>query len=329
MSVIKYILSLVVGILVGWGAKFFVQGVSWEQLKSINNNYANIIGLLISTIAAIVTTVYVIFTYRQMRASERATALAEQSATCSQIALETNQDMVASMKLQLKQANHPCLSPSIKRTIGTDCFYENRRQLYITVEVKNIGNGPAISIYGFAWFVLKHTQQRASSLVPMEFVPSYKPHLEVGKKCECRMRFETKEIEALLEDLRISNDLNMDRIQNRPSDHPYPGTDLLIKIYYRNISNQWYEISYQREIYSIVTEKKESEEDDGYPYTFVGEKEVPPDELLPTDVFKLQLVSEAFSGLDIKMVEASVIQSLLIAYEEYLPNPFTMRSTIQ
>lgn len=254
--------------------------------------------------------------------------LAEQTAACSQLALQTNQEMVESMKQQLKQANHPCIVVRINKATGTECFYKKRRQLHVSINLGNIGNGPAISIYAFGWFRLKYSDYRGSELVPMFFMPGYIPNLAIGEKRDCGIRFETKEINALITDLRRSYLLNMERIKNDPTQSVFRHPDLLIKIYYRNISNQWYEITYQREVNNLLTVKERQGGDvfiDNYPEY---KKPVPPGKLLSKESFDLCFISEAFSMTNVQLVSADVLKSLLFQYKNDIPMPFNEDETV-
>lgn len=306
-----------------------------ETIKNINTNYANVLGFGTSLLTAMVTIIYVTFTYRQTKASEKTVILAEQSSSFSQQAATANQQMVESMHKQLKQANHPCIIPRITATHGSKCFYKDRRQLLINFEISNIGNGPALGIYAFAWFKLKYIKYHDNDLVPMFYLPDYVPSLAIGEKAECSLRFENEEIDVLVEDLNQEYKLNMERVNTNPSRPVFHGTDLVIKIYYKNISNQWYEATYMQEIKGLFI--KNEEKADKSPKDIENSKgrtspkrekqinkHVPPKKLLAKDEFTLGLASEMYSILDIKMVSRSQLYELLEIYNYELNDPVSV-----
>lgn len=302
---------------------------STDIIKNINNNYANVIGFMVSFMTAIITTIYVIFTYKQVKVAEQSIALAEQSATYSQLAVTANQEMVESMNQQIKQANNPCIVPEITKSHGTSCFYKTRRQLHINFEIKNIGDSPAISIYAFAWFKLKHTLCDGKDNVAMYFLPDYIPNLEVNKKNKFSVRFETDEIKALINDLSRAYSLNTERINTDPSKAAYPDTDLVLRIYYKNIAGQWYEVTYIREILSIEVKGKSFEDKKSNKTKIKAfEKSVPPQSLDNRDVFELEFISEMFSLLDIKLVDEDKIEKLLSPFKDELNNPVNKEEVI-
>lgn len=321
MKYIVNMLILVIGIIIGvtvkWSLLIHIQP---ETLKEVNNSYANLIGLGISLSTALITTTYVIFTFRQMRASERATVLAEKSVMLSQLAVNSNQEMVESMKQQLKRANNPCIIPKITEANGTNCFYKDRRQLHIHIELNNIGDGPALSVYTFAWFRLKYIKNSDSDLVSMDHFPAFVPSIAINEKSICRVRFETKEIKLLIKDLEKRYALNMERIAVDPSKAVFKGADLMLKIYFKNVSNQWYEVTYICEVNKLkVGEERDNlkeVKDDEKIRTTV--KEIPPRELLPDEAFELAFISELFSAIDVKLVNSEEILKHLSKYKDEL-----------
>lgn len=327
MKWIKYMGIFVAGLFVGLAIDGLLKGyISLDSFKYINNNFANILGFLANLMMVIVTVIYVIFTYKLTTNSETTTKLAEKSAEYSKQAASANVQMVESMHQQLKQSNHPCIIPNIIGAFGTRCLSGDHRQLNIDLELRNTGNGPALSVYAFAWLKPKYLNFDSDQLIPMYFLPGYKPTVSVEEKCTVHVKFGPDAIKYLLNDLEKAYELNTIRVKTDPSKSVFLGTDLVIKVYYKNISDQWYEVTYVRIINGLksvlydasLNEYVEVNPDETN--SKIKTKRVPPENLLPIEGFEMDFISELFSTLNVKLISSDTIISLLKNCDEELNN---------
>lgn len=258
-----------------------------EDILYFINTYSGVLSVAVSLITAIITLIYVIFTYKQMRAS---------------------QDALKMSVKQLKVDKQPCVVYKQIKTEGSNCFYKTRRQLHINMKLQNIGDSPAMSIYVFSHLKLQYSE-KTMGIVDMEYLPDFVPFLEVGSKVNVSTRYETNEINMLLEDLTVASAKNIHRISTDASKSPYKNTDLVIEIYYKNILGQWFKNERCIEILDIL-ERKEN-----------GETELvnPPNSLKDDVWFELQLIAPEFSQSDIIMVEENEIKDKLQEYSRYRP----------
>lgn len=251
------------------------------------NTYSGVLSVAISSITAIITLIYVLFTYRQMRAA---------------------QDALKMSAKQLKVDKQPCIVYKEIETSGSNCFYKTRRQLHISMKLQNIGDAPALSIYVFSHLKLQYSE-KALQIVNMEYLPDFIPFLEVNSKIDVSTRYETYEINMLLEDLTVSSAKNIHRIKTDASKPPYKNADLVIEVYYKNMLGQWFKSERCIEILDIL-EKEDS-----------GEKKTvnPPNSLKDDVWFELRLVPSAFSQSDIIMVDVNELKDKLQCYERERP----------
>lgn len=252
------------------------------ELFSLMNSYSGLLSVGVSAITAIITLIYVIFTYRQLMAS---------------------QDSLKMVVKQIKVDKQPCIVYENIETIGSNCFCGKRRQLHINLELENIGDAPAMSIYVFSYLRLQNNNEISN--VNMEYLPDYVHFLKVGSKIEVSTRYETDEINLLLEDLSVTSAKNIHRVKTDPSKESYRGTDLVIELYYKNLLGQWFINERHIQILDVL-EKKED-----------GETEIvePPNSLKSDVWFELQLIASAFSKSDIRMVDKQEIKDKIEVYK--------------
>jgi len=242
--------------------------------------------LQFSFLTAIITLVYVIFTYKQMRAAQNAIKMSDK---------------------QLKLDKQPCVVFDEITTAGTDCFYKTRRQLNVNMKLQNIGDSPALSVYVFSY--LKFQYNGEDNRVDMYYLPDFVPFLKVGIDVDVSVTYEEDEINKLLEDLSIAEAKNITRINTDASKTPFKHTSLVIEIYYKNLSGQWFKNVRSIEILGIL-EKKEDDE----------RKIVSPANSLKDDVwFELELINPAFSSSNLVIIEEHEIKSKLQIYSDYRP----------
>lgn len=250
------------------------------------NTYSGVLSVAVSFLTAIITLVYVIFTYKQMRAAQNAIKMSDK---------------------QLKLDKQPCVVFDEITTAGTDCFYKTRRQLNVNMKLQNIGDSPALSVYVFSYLKLQYNGE--DNRVDMYYLPDFVPFLKVGIDVDVSVTYEEDEINKLLEDLSIAEAKNITRINTDASKTPFKHTSLVIEIYYKNLSGQWFKNVRSIEILGIL-EKKEDDE----------RKIVSPANSLKDDVwFELELINPAFSSSNLVIIEEHEIKSKLQIYSDYRP----------
>ena len=216
---------------------------------------------------------------------------------------------------QLRLNNQPCVIPTIIATRGTKCFTKTRRQLFIEIGLDNVGDSPAITVYTFSHLELHYTYNEiiGSNTVNMDYVPSFQKCIKSGEKTETHVRYETSEINKLVEDLRVCHKKKVKRIRKAPYNKPYKGTILVIEVYYRNVIGQWFKDVLRQEI-GWINDKNAAPRKTNY----INENTIPPRPLLDDTEFELQLVSEAFSSFSIELVEDKEIEDKLEDYKAEL-----------
>ena len=71
------------------------------------------------------------------------------------------------------------------------------------------------------------------------------------------IRFETFEINMLVEDLRINHEKNVKRLIVNPYRPHYRGTVLVIEVYFRNVLGQWFKNTVRQEIAWLIDKHAE------------------------------------------------------------------------
>lgn len=248
-----------------------------ELIKSINDNYSDLISLIITFILCWIT-------YKQMKIARKAT----------EVALD-----------QLKLNKQPYISLEVKKTDGTHCFSGDRRQLHINIELLNAGDSPAINVYTFAHLELQHTKNKYNdtNVVDMDYIPNFKNSVKVNENAIAQVRFETREINMLVNDLRHRYVKNIERIEYTPCKSPYKGTILVVEVFYRNVLGQWFRHILRQGILRLIDNKKNT---------------IPPCELKEDTCFTLQLISPQFSVSTVELIDESIINKKLEQYKEEL-----------
>ena len=262
-----------------------------EILRYIDANNSGILSVMIATMTALVTLVYVIFTYKQMKISQASTETAIK---------------------QLRLNNQPCVITEISETYGSECFSGTR---HIELNLENVGDSPALSVYVFAYLELQHTKhiKNSSNIVEMDFLPDFVKCIKVGEKGVASVRFETFEINMLLEDLRIAYEKNMKRLYVEPYHSPYRGTVLVIETYYRNVLGQWFKNTIRQEIMWLNDKHAEPRKTNN-----INENTIPPRILEKDTEFELQLVSPHLSVFSTELIDSTVMERKLEKYSRYL-----------
>lgn len=268
-----------------------------EFLKQVNQNYAGILSCFVALISVVVTVVYVVFTHAQMKAAKTSVTL---------------------MKKELKQSQQPCVIPNIKEIRSGPAMSNGRRQMHVRFSLENISNTPALSVYSLSYLVLQHTiDENGQKEVDMFSGPFYFPNIKGLESADAHLHYENQQINAMFADLSEKLRKNWERIKNNPSQHRYRGPNIVIHVFYRNISRQWFESKLVQEIswaFDETTKKKTKHN--------LNEYTLPPRELTDEIDFQLQLVSPHISPLNVSLVDEKIVSSMLSRYKERWPDLF-------
>ncbi len=259
----------------------------------INNNYSNLLSLIVSIIIAVITLLYVIFTYKQMKATKE------------------------SVKMLINQINldkQPCVVPVIKKGYSHAEIDNGRRWLIIEFDLNNIGTFSAVSVMIVSHLNLKYTTtKKGTHEVPMTSTIEYQPFIAVNEKKELFVAYENKEIEYLIKDLEISYNKNVERLKNAPHLNHYRGTTLIIQIFYKNLLGQWFKTELSQEIAWFNDNNLQI---NGHNLNSIT---VPPNELNPKHDVDLQFSWLSNSQIDINPIDTSEVNRIIKNYSQHQP----------
>lgn len=268
-----------------------------EFFENINKNYAGVLSLVVSIITAIITAVYVVFTYKQMQAAQ------------------TSIDL---MRKQMALDKQPCIIPEIIGASSAPVLSNGRRFLDIDINLQNTGSFSAISVITIGYFKLQQIKTKEdSNTVNMFGTPFYLPQIMLGSSNKAHIYFENKEIKYLIKDLTTVHYKNSERIQKDPTQNYFRGTLLIIKTYYRNILDQWFESQLSQEI-SWIIDNNAPERKTGN----LNENTIPPRKLTPKMDVKLQFGFLNASPVNIRPVTEQYVTDQLEKYKERSPELF-------
>lgn len=263
-----------------------------EILKTINNDYAAVLTMLISFVTGAITLIYVIFTYKQMKFTEKS---------------------VNVMKNQLSLQEQPCVLPSIVKGSSDAALDTGRRWLTMEFNLKNIGLSPAISVFSVCYFKLKYTSNNDSDIVPMSSPIVYLPSLAANEDKTISLDFENKEIKYLLDDLEVCHFKNMERIRTNHYLNHYRGTDFVIKVFSKNILGQWFETKLEQEISWL--HNPNSKRTSGN----INENTIPPCKLFPQDNVEVVFSWLSNSRVNTSPIEKSQVDNTIKQFSEHQP----------
>lgn len=253
----------------------------------IINHYSGVFSVAVSLITALVTLIYVVFTYKQMKAAQEGLKISAE---------------------QIKTEKQPCIVYDEIDAPGSECFWKERRQLHINLELENIGDSPAVSIYVFSYFKLQYVNE-PSNIVNMFYLPDFVPFLKANSKASVSTRYEEREIYRILEDLGISHVKNMQRIKSDPTKSAYKSPELIIEIYYKNILGQWFKNERCIEVLDVLEKTEQGD------FKALN----PPDDLKEDMQFKLQFIAQEFGLSNLKLVDEDEIERKLKPFKRHRP----------
>ena len=269
-----------------------------EFIKTLNNDFAAVISCIISMITAVTTIIYVVFTYRQMKAT---------------------QDSVKLLQVEMKQDKQPCIVVSIKRVYSGSANASNgRRWMPVEFSLENISDAPALSIFVISHLELQHVHVSSGQKnINMFSGPLFIPSLKAGVSQNESLHYENKQIDLMFQDLFTCLQKDWKRLATDPYQNHFRGTELVIQVFYKNLNGQWFESKITQEIawaFDETTKKMTNHN--------LNEFTFPPRAVTMKDSFELQLVSLNLSPLQVHMVDQKKVDKALIPYKDDWPDVF-------
>ena len=182
-----------------------------EVMKVLNTDFAAVLSCIISLVTAVTTIVYVVFTYRQVKAT---------------------QDSVRLMQAEMKQEKQPCLIVSINRVYsGSADALNGRRWMPVEFRLENISDTPALSIFAISHLELQSLHASGGKKnVNMFSGPLFIPYLKAGISKKGHLHYENEQIDLMFKDLMICMKKNWKRLATNPYQSAYRGTELVINL---------------------------------------------------------------------------------------------------
>ena len=245
-------------------------------LDFISNN-GELVQLICSLCMLIVTIVYVVMTWKQAK--------------------YTKQSFLESVK-QTREDRQPYIIPTIDEVSGVafDTSSSIRVQLSFKCNIENVGDSSAVSVYMFLYARMKSQVER--SLVYAHLIPVYHYSIGVGKSEADFIHFETEQFRDIIEDLEISYVKNMKRIEIDPSQEPYAGPDIVLRVLYQNMMGQWFESELEQELLELI---------------HTGDKKglVKNQDVADGDSYKGCMINPCYSRLKRRMVSDQYVNNVL------------------
>lgn len=271
-----------------------------EILKNINDNYSAVLSAFTSIVMVVITMIYVVFTFLQVRASRKAV---EVSTT------------------QMKLSSVPCVIVNSVEGFGSPVFEKNkygRRQMGFDIILKNCSTEPALSIYILAKIVLKNIKVEASKEIIMDCPILYFPYLEQGKKDNIHVKFEANAINYLIKDLEYP--LTHAKYDNC-FEELYNRADFALEIYYQNTMGQWFLAVYSEQIFDLwgrEIKQGDSVIDNIRDYDDKSVR-IPGNELTDNMSFKVRLAGQknGFSKYDLRVINEIMAKAIIDKYDGY------------
>ena len=143
----------------------------------------------------------------------------------------------------------PSVGINVKKISISEVFGPNRRNMSVDLELKNVGNAPAIEVIVDSEVEYRHSSINGEKWIPSRFEPDMIPFLTPGDTSDkCHPNYGNKFIAHFFDDARESKRLNIHRIETNPTQESYKTSRLYIYCYYRNALGQFFKSSYSIEI---------------------------------------------------------------------------------
>lgn len=222
--IVAAIAYCVLGGILSLCALLLLQGTGGLQaLRTINDNYAAVLGTVFSLFLIVITAVYVVLTYLQAKSTQESVRI--------------NREFLAQAERQLTHSRVPMLVAEMTKAKGGAYFGDKRRQLRIDWKLRNIGDGPSVQIH--TRMKLRYTHAEFDDYDEI-FEHSFVGNLAPAEESMAEMHFETTKIEKMVEDFEIKYSKNSTRIKFNPRQAPFKGPHLEFEALYSNVHGQYF-----------------------------------------------------------------------------------------
>lgn len=263
-----------------------------EFIKTINSDYAGVFSLISSLIMVVVTIIYVGHTKQQA---------------------DSAKDSVKLITEQMKKEKQPCVIPYIMESYGTafDANNYTRVQLTFDINLRNVGDAPAINVYTLAEFELQFQKDKAGNKKRLSaaLLPRFVQSLSAGEEEKIHVWFETDEIRNLIIDLAKAEELNIERIKNNPHQNPFTGGTLVVRILFKNIMGQWCESTLSHDIAWLKFTKTSFKD-----RKKVGESIISINQVYVGDEMEAVLTARHLAPFDYRMIDDEYVKDVLSDY---------------
>ncbi len=261
-------------------------------LKTVNDNYAAVLGVFLTSILLLITLIYVVLTHFQVKASNES--------------VDLSRKFLEQAHKQLRHSNIPVLVPEVTETSGTGYFGKRRRQLHVTCKIKNIGAGPAIGVHTRIKLLYKHVDfQYHDEYAEYSFIGN----IGINEERTAEMHFETRKIEKMIEDFTIAHAKNIYRVKNNPSQRAYPQTDISVELICSNVHGQYFRSYLVHPLGGIEAYERGRKEDQHIYWT--SEESLGEDE-----PFELSLLNPIFQTFSFDPVDNQEAERFIARYRE-------------
>ena len=250
-------------------------------------SHAGLLSTISSLCMLIVTAIYAVITWWQVRYSKQA--------------------VIESAKHN-KEEKQPFIVPVISSISGSafDTSSYLRVQLQYNFTLENVGDSPAVTVYTFLYVKLQNAD--SENVLYSHLMPAYLHSLSIGKQQECSLHLETTEFRSLISDLEICYTKNLMRIATDPSVTPFPGPIVVLRCIYKNMMGQWFETVLEHEMFGVYKSRADSTisiciNDDS--------DRVTNENVVDGDKYEGMMINPSYSKLTRTMVDSKYLQDIM------------------
>ena len=250
-------------------------------------SHAGLLSTISSVCMLIVTAIYAVITWWQVRYSKQA--------------------VIESAKHN-KEEKQPFIVPVISSISGSafDTSSYLRVQLQYDFTLENVGDSPAVTVYTFLYVKLQNAD--SENVLYSHLMPAYLHSLSIGKQQKCSLHLETTEFRSLISDLEICYTKNLMRIATDPSVTPFPGPIVVLRCIYKNMMGQWFETVLEHEMFDVYKSKPDSAislsvDDDS--------NRVTNENIVDGDKYEGMMINPSYSKLTRTMVDSKYLQDIM------------------
>ena len=249
--------------------------------------HAGLLSAISSVCMLIVTAIYAVITWWQVRYSKQA--------------------VIESVKHN-KEEKQPFVVPVISSVSGSafDTSRYLRIQLNFRFTLENVGDSPAVTVYTFLYVKLQNAD--SENVLYSHLMPAYLHSLSIGNQQECSLHLETTEFRSLISDLEICYTKNLMRIATDPSVTPFPGPIVVLRCIYMNMMGQWFETVLEHEMFGVYKSRADSTisiciNDDS--------DRVTNENVVDGDKYEGMMINPSYSKLTRTMVDSKYLQDIM------------------